>query len=48
MQAGMKNPNDALAGSTDFLHLFGHVCMGYVWGAHGQNGAGGGGERRRV
>ncbi|MEO0719874.1 MAG: acyl-CoA dehydrogenase C-terminal domain-containing protein, partial [Pseudomonadota bacterium] len=31
MQAGMKNPNDALAGSTDFLHLFGHVCLGLMW-----------------
>jgi alkylation response protein AidB-like acyl-CoA dehydrogenase len=32
MERGMKAPNDALAGSTDFLHLFGHVCMGLVWG----------------
>ena len=31
MQAGMKNPNDALAGSTDFMHLFGHVCIGLMW-----------------
>ncbi len=31
VQAGMKNPNDALAGSTDFLHLLGHVCLGYMW-----------------
>jgi hypothetical protein len=31
MQAGMKNPNAALAGSVDFLHLFGHVCMGVAW-----------------
>lgn len=28
MEVGMKNPNDALAGSTDFLHLFGHTCPG--------------------
>jgi hypothetical protein len=27
----MKAPNAALAGSTDFLHLFGHVCLGYMW-----------------
>ena len=27
----MKTPNAALAGSTDFLHLFGHVCLGYMW-----------------
>ena len=31
MQNGMKNPNHALAGSTDFMHLFGHVCLGYMW-----------------
>ncbi|MEM9139440.1 MAG: acyl-CoA dehydrogenase C-terminal domain-containing protein [Pseudomonadota bacterium] len=31
MQAGMKNPNNALAGSVDFLYLFGHVCMGLSW-----------------
>ena len=29
--ANMKTPNAALAGSTDFLHLFGHVCLGYMW-----------------
>ncbi|MFN4056763.1 MAG: acyl-CoA dehydrogenase C-terminal domain-containing protein [Roseinatronobacter sp.] len=32
MERGMKAPNDALAGSTDFLHLFGHVCLGLIWG----------------
>jgi alkylation response protein AidB-like acyl-CoA dehydrogenase len=31
MQAGMKNPNAALAGSVDFMHLFGLVCMGMSW-----------------
>ena len=31
MQRGMKAPNDALAGSSDFMHLFGHVCLGLVW-----------------
>jgi alkylation response protein AidB-like acyl-CoA dehydrogenase len=31
MQNGMKNPNAALAGSNDFMHLFGHVCLGLVW-----------------
>jgi acyl-CoA dehydrogenase len=31
MQNGMKNPNHALAGSNDFMHMFGHVCLGYVW-----------------
>jgi hypothetical protein len=29
--ANMKDPNAALAGSTDFLHLFGHVALGYMW-----------------
>ena len=28
---GMKNPNAALAGSSDFLHLMGHVAMGLMW-----------------
>jgi alkylation response protein AidB-like acyl-CoA dehydrogenase len=32
MQNGMKNPNNALSGSTDFMHLFGHVCLGLMWG----------------
>ncbi|MEM7598180.1 MAG: acyl-CoA dehydrogenase C-terminal domain-containing protein [Pseudomonadota bacterium] len=31
MQNGMKNPNAALSGSYDFMHLFGHVCLGYMW-----------------
>jgi hypothetical protein len=31
MQNGMKNPNHALAGSNDFMHMFGHVCMGLMW-----------------
>ena len=31
MQQGMKNPNAALAGSSDFMHLFGHVCLGLMW-----------------
>jgi acyl-CoA dehydrogenase len=31
VQAGMKNPNHALAGSNDFMHLFGHVCLGLMW-----------------
>ncbi|MDU8927401.1 acyl-CoA dehydrogenase C-terminal domain-containing protein [Alisedimentitalea sp. MJ-SS2] len=32
MQNGMKNPNHALSGSNDFMHLFGHVCLGLMWG----------------
>ncbi|MEE2818788.1 MAG: acyl-CoA dehydrogenase, partial [Pseudomonadota bacterium] len=31
MQNGMKNPNHALAGSYDFMHMFGHVCLGLMW-----------------
>ncbi|MEP1327560.1 acyl-CoA dehydrogenase C-terminal domain-containing protein [Pseudophaeobacter sp.] len=31
MQNGMKNPNNALSGSYDFMHMFGHVCLGLVW-----------------
>ncbi|WP_424941913.1 acyl-CoA dehydrogenase C-terminal domain-containing protein [Aliiroseovarius crassostreae] len=31
MQSAGKNPNDALAGSYDFMHLFGHVCLGFMW-----------------
>ncbi|WEF25703.1 acyl-CoA dehydrogenase C-terminal domain-containing protein [Paracoccus sp. S3-43] len=31
MERGMKNPNDALAGSYDFMHLFGHVALGFMW-----------------
>jgi hypothetical protein len=32
MQNGMKNPNAALSGSYDFMHLFGYVCLGLMWG----------------
>jgi hypothetical protein len=31
MQQGMKNPQAALSGSYDFMHLFGHVCLGLMW-----------------
>ena len=31
MQNGMKNPNAALAGSYDFMHMMGHVCLGLMW-----------------
>ncbi len=31
MAEGVKNPNNALAGSNDFMHLFGHVCLGLMW-----------------
>ncbi len=35
MQNGVKNPNNALAGSSDFMHLFGHVCLGLMWARMG-------------
>lgn len=31
LEQGMKTPDAALAGSTDFLHMFGHVCLGFMW-----------------
>ena len=31
MDKGIKNPNEALAGSYDFMHLFGYVCLGLMW-----------------
>ncbi|GGH32669.1 hypothetical protein SAMN05444007_106195 [Cribrihabitans marinus] len=31
MQEGIKNPNAALSGSYDFMHMFGHVCLGLMW-----------------
>ena len=36
MQSGMKNPNHALAGSYDFMHMFGHVCLGLMWAKMGK------------
>ncbi|WP_413717703.1 acyl-CoA dehydrogenase C-terminal domain-containing protein [Silicimonas sp. MF1-12-2] len=31
MQEGLKNPLNALAGSYDFMHLFGHAAVGFMW-----------------
>jgi hypothetical protein len=31
MQNGLKNPDDAGAGSTDFMHLSGLVALGFMW-----------------
>jgi len=49
MQNGMTNPDNAGAASTDYMHLFGLVALGYMWGrmaktaheklAEGANGA---------
>jgi acyl-CoA dehydrogenase len=32
MKNGTKTPHNALAGSNDFVHLLGHVCLGLMWG----------------
>ena len=31
MQNAMKKPDNAGAGSTDYMHLFGLVALGYMW-----------------
>ncbi|MEM8691679.1 MAG: acyl-CoA dehydrogenase C-terminal domain-containing protein [Pseudomonadota bacterium] len=36
MQNGMANPNNALSGSYDFMHMFGHVCLGLMWAKMGK------------
>jgi alkylation response protein AidB-like acyl-CoA dehydrogenase len=30
-QLAMKDPNEAIAGSTDYMHLVGLVALGYMW-----------------
>jgi alkylation response protein AidB-like acyl-CoA dehydrogenase len=35
MQHAPTEPNTALAGSYDFMHLFGHTCMGLMWARMG-------------
>ena len=50
MQNALGNPENAGAGSTDYMHLFGLVALGYMWcliaeaakakAANGGNGAG--------
>jgi acyl-CoA dehydrogenase len=32
MQNALKTPDNAGAGSTDYMHLFGLVALGYMWG----------------
>ena len=36
MAEGMKNPNNALSGSYDFMHMFGHVAVGLMWAQMGK------------
>ena len=31
MAEGGRNPHAALAGSHDFLHMMGHVALGFMW-----------------
>ena len=31
MQNAMTKPDNAGAGSTDYMHLFGLVALGYMW-----------------
>ena len=31
MEEGIKNPNQALAGATDFMHLIGYLSLGFMW-----------------
>ena len=31
MSNGLKNPNSVLAGASDFLHLLGNFCIGFMW-----------------
>ncbi len=31
MQNGVSNPNEAAAGSSDYMHLFGLVALAYMW-----------------
>ncbi|EPX84941.1 acyl-CoA dehydrogenase C-terminal domain-containing protein [Salipiger mucosus] len=35
MQKGMKAPDEALSGAYDFMHLFGHTCLGLMWARMG-------------
>jgi len=32
MQNAMTKPDNGAAGSTDYLHLFGIVALGFMWG----------------
>ena len=36
LKHGITDPNNALAGASDFLHLFGHVILGYLWSRIGK------------
>jgi acyl-CoA dehydrogenase len=44
VQNAMAKPDNAGAGSPDYMHLFGLVTLGYMWALHGQDRAGKAGE----
>ena len=55
MQNAMKKPDNAGAGSTDYMHLFGLVALGYMWAQMAKtaqdklkNGANGSEERMKA
>jgi hypothetical protein len=53
MQNARANPDNAGAGSTDYMHLFGLVALGYMWcrmaeAAHGKLKAGADGAAPRL
>ena len=45
MQNAMKKPDNAGAGSTDYMHLFGLVALGFMWAQMAKARAG---EARRT
>ena len=47
MQNAMAKPDNAGAGSTDYMHLFGLVALGYMWARMAKVGAGQDRGRRR-
>jgi 3-(methylsulfanyl)propanoyl-CoA dehydrogenase len=53
LQNALGNPDNAGAGATDYMHLFGLVALGYMWcliaeAAKAKNGAGGDGATDRM
>ena len=53
LQNALGNPDNAGAGATDYMHLFGLVALGYMWcliaeAAKGKAGAGGDGAGDRM
>ena len=51
MAEGAKNPQNALAGSYDFMTMMGHVCLGFMWARMAKvsrGRAGGRGRRPRL